>query len=172
MSESSTRIYCFDSSAFIRINRFYPKDIFLYLWEELESLIKEGQLISHIYVRNEIYPKTGKTPDALGQWISDKTSIFFEITQRQVEIVTEILKEFPGLIDYRKEQDDADPWVIALAKEVNEKESLFSKEIIVVSEESIRASNKIPAVCNAFEVGHMTLFEFFQDRGWTFKLQK
>lgn len=168
-----TKIYCFDTSAFIRINRFYPSDIFSDLWEELETLIKSGNLISHQYVLNEIKPKTSK-PDFLGEWIKDKTSIFKNITQRQIEIVTEILEKFPGLIDYKKEMDEADPWIIALAKEEMGKKDLFSeeREIILVSEESSRSSNKIPAVCKEFGVTHRTLFEFFQDMGWTFKLQK
>ena len=39
------------------------------------------------------------------------------------------------MIDYNKEIDDADPWIIALAKEESEKPSLFSEQHIVVSTE-------------------------------------
>ena len=55
-----------------------------------------------------------------------------------------------------------------------EEKDLFSeeREIILVSEESIRSSIKIPAVCRAFGVNHKTLFEFFQKMGWSFKLKK
>ena len=168
-----TKIYCFDTSAFIRINRFYPREIFSDLWEELESLIKSGYLFSHQICLEEIRPKTSK-PDFLGEWVKDKTSIFKNITERQVKIVTEILEKFPGLIDYKKEKDEADPWIIALAKEEIEKRDLFSeeREIILVSEESTRSSIKIPAVCREYGVNHKTLFEFFQDMGWSFKLQK
>lgn len=139
----------------------------------MESLIKSGNLISHQICLEEIMPKT-KKPDLLGEWIKDKASIFKKITPRQIEIVTEILEKFPGLIDYKKEKDEADPWIIALAKEEMEKKDLFSaeREIILASEESTRSSIKIPAVCREFGVNHMTLFEFFQNMGWSFKLQK
>ena len=136
-------------------------------------MIKSGNIISHQYVLKEIMPNTSK-PDILGEWVKDKTSIFKKITQRQIELVTEILEKFPGLIDYKKEKDEADPWIIAVAKEEMENKDLFSeeREIILVSKESTRSSIKIPAVCREFGVNHKTLFEFFQDMGWSFKLQK
>lgn len=171
MPEEKTKIFYFDTSAFIRLNRFYPMHIFPDLWEELESLIKSGHLISHEYVFKEIFPKT-KNPDFLGTWAKEKVSIFKKITLRQTEIVAEILAKFPGLIDYGKEKDEADPWVIAMALEALENSNLFPREIIVVSEESIKSSTKIPAVCKGFGVNHMNLFELFKVRGWIFKIKK
>lgn len=172
MADTKVKIYVFDTSAFIRINRFYPPTIVSDLWENLELLLKSGSIISHEYVLNEIKPKGTSKPDFLARWISDKTGIFKGITVRQTDFVKEILNEFPGLIDYKKEKDEADPWVIALAKEEIEEPGLFGKEVIVVSEESISSSQKIPAVCKHFKIPHMSLFEFFSERKWMFRLEE
>ena len=163
--------YIFDTSAFITINRFYPHTFVPDLWDKLEKLIKSGNIISHEYVLNEINPTT-KKPDFLAEWVGDKTEIFRGITQEQTEIVRKILEKFPGLIDYKKEKDEADPWVIALAKEEIEMPGLFKRDVIVVSQESPRSPQKIPAVCKHFGISYKSLFEFFESRGWIFRIEE
>ena len=44
--------------------------------------------------------------------------MFKEPTIRQIELVQEILKDYPSLIDSER-KFDADPWVIALAIEMS-----------------------------------------------------
>lgn len=169
MVSDQSKLYCIDSSAFIILNRYYDLPV---LWNNLDDLFKASHIISHSFVFEEINPKTSK-PDFLAKWISDKKSSFFGITERQTQLVSKILSDFPGLIDHNKEINEADPWLIALAIERKESFGLLDNqsEVIVVSEESRRSSNRIPAVCKKFGIPHMSLKEFFQDNGWKLTIE-
>ena len=52
--------------------------------------------------------------------------------------------------------------------------NLFGKDsdFVVVSAESEKSDTKISAVCNYFKVRHMNLFQFFEDNGWEFTMNK
>ena len=58
--------------------------------------------------------------------------------------------------------------------EMMEEDNLFAKDsdFVIVSTESEKSSNKIPAVCKQYNVRHMNLFEFFEDNEWRFTLSK
>jgi hypothetical protein len=151
------------------MHRYYSYDLVPALWDELlKQLFENGRLFSHQFVLDEIEPT-----DQLGRWVSDKKPSFFSATERQTELVTQILARFPGLIDYNKEIDEADPWVIALAIEKTESSNLLEdySRVTVVSTESKRSSKRIPAVCQAFGVSHMDLKEFFADNGWKLRIE-
>lgn len=167
MNELKTKIYCFDSSIFITLNRVNNILPVPDIWIELDNLLKKGRLISHIYVYNEFNPNSQK-PDFLGKWVKDRKKYFMAETEAQFNHIRLILAKFSRLIDPNKEKNQADPWIIALAMEKNEENSLFgsNNEYIVVSRESPRSSIKIPAVCEAFDVPHMSLDEFLEDNGW------
>lgn len=156
------------------MNRFYPKTFMPDLWNKLDSLIKTGNIISHEYVMNELTPKSKTSqPDFLVDWIKDKREIFRSITPEQVGIVKDILEKFPGLIDYKKEKEEADPWIIALAKEEIQESPLFlKKDVALVTMESVNSPQKIPAVCRYLNIPHLNLLEFFKERGWAFRLEE
>ncbi|MBU0713692.1 DUF4411 family protein [bacterium] len=162
MNEPKEKVYCFDSSIFIGLNRIHGFIPMPDIWEELDHLFLSGRLISHIFVYNEF------NPDFLGKWAKDREKYFMNITENQFVTVSQILARFDKLIDPNKEKNQADPWIIALAMEKNQENSLFgqNKEYYVVSRESPRSAIKIPAVCDAFTVPHMTLDEFLEDNGW------
>jgi len=46
--------YCIDTSALIDFNRTYPRDVFPSLWEKMELMVKNGNLIAPKEVLNEI----------------------------------------------------------------------------------------------------------------------
>ena len=166
MSDSLLKYYYFDTSIFIRIHRFYPIQK---LWNELESLVDFGSLLSHVFVYNELKPNT-TNPDDLVKWVKKNRSIFKDITLRQTEIVEEIVNKFPSLIDHNKEIDDSDPWIIALAKEESEKTSLLTEQHIVVSTEK-PTGVRIPKACNYLKVPHLDFFEFIDERGYKLELK-
>jgi Domain of unknown function (DUF4411) len=161
------KLYCFDTSAFLTLSRTSENVIEMpqALWQELEKMMRDGQLISHQLVFDEISSET-KNPDFITQWIADKGRYFLGTTPAQVLMVPDIVKSFPGLIDYQSEREEADPWLIALAVEKMNEQLLFQRNVpIVVSQESQRSSKRIPAVCKAFSVQHRSLREFFDEIG-------
>lgn len=166
-----TKIYCVDSSAFFHLHYIHRLISIDSVWDELDNLFEKGKIISHEYVFEEFYSKSSKR-DFVQKWIENKKKYFLPLTDKQFNTVNSILEKFPGLIDPEKENNQADPWLIALALEMMEDTSLFgNKEIIVVSQEKITSTKKIPAACKHFNVKHMNLEEFFNDNGWTFGLK-
>jgi len=119
MNESKEKIYCFDSSIFIALNRINNYIPIPDVWKELDILFQSGLLISHIYVYNEF------NPDFLGKWVKNRKKYFIGETKNQINNVRQILAKFSGLIDPGMEKNQADPWIITLALEKNEEVSLF-----------------------------------------------
>ena len=70
------------------------------------------------------------------------------------------------MIDYKHEKDEADPWLIALALELKSQYSLFNTEVYLVSQENPMSSQRIPAVCDYYNIEHLSLLEFFDFVGW------
>lgn len=173
MKSESSNIYCFDSSALIWINRYYPPRFIPDLWQQLEELFKKKRIISHDIVYGEIVPATG-AKDEIAKLISKHKSSFLPITNVQGQLALQILTAFPKLIDPNLKKDQADPWVIALVIEKMQEQNLFGKDsdYVVVSTEKSESPTKIPAVCKHFKVRHMNLFEFYEDNGWEFSMKK
>jgi len=169
MSDDKEKIYCFDTSVFISLNRIHNIVPIPDFWEFLEKFFKDGKIVSHEYVFDELTPG-----DFVGKWIQNKQQYFIGLTDKQFENVEKILKQFPDFIDTQKEKNQADPWVIALAMEKAEEENLFGKNslIYVVSQEKISSSKKIPAVCRAFKIEHFNLEAFLKDNGMRFGIIK
>jgi hypothetical protein len=168
------KLYCFDTSAFLTLSRTSENVIEMpkALWDQLETMMRAGEVISHRLVFDEISSDT-KSPDFITQWIVDKEKYFLDITPVQISLVPEIVKACPGLIDYQMEREQADTWLIALAIERAREQGLFHSTIsIVVSQESKVSSKKIPAACKAFNVEHRSLREFFDEIGFSAALQK
>lgn len=161
-------MYCFDTSAFLDLNYIHKRVIGIAkLWDELEKMIHSGQIVSHRLVFDEII-NGNKNQDFIAKWIANKRRFFLEITFAQINIVSDIVKKFPKLIDYGAEHEQADPWLIALAIEKSIEQTLFDIRIpVVVSQENNNSSIKIPAVCRCFNIPHKLLKEFFRDIKFT-----
>ena len=173
MKSSRENIFCVYSSALLDINRYYPSGVIPGLWHELEQLFKDGRIISHSIVYDEIVPKSG-SKDEIATLVSNYAEAFIPISNRQGQLALQILQQFPRLIDPLAKKDQADPWIIAMVLEHMETEGLFGSksDYVVVSAESERSSQKIPAVCQYFDVRHMNLFQFFQDNERQLSLTK
>jgi len=174
-NDSNEPVFCFDSSALITLHKFYGTDILHEIWEELEILFSKGRIISHILVFDEL-TTNAKRPDNLSRWISQKRQYFKGITGMQAQYVATIIEQFPRLIDPNHEKDEADPWLIAQILETRSQAQLglfaSNQEFIVVSEESEKRPQKIPAVCEHYGIRHFNLKEFFKYNGWMLRLEK
>lgn len=156
--------YIIDSSSLMELNRHNPLDVFPTVWNKIESLITRGLLSAPKEVLNEI--KEGD--DQLAEWAKKQNKLFKEITQKQIEIVKDILKEYPSLVK-EKRKYDADPWVIALAIELStsSQKTLAPVKRIVVTEEKLRGNKvKIPYVCQKFNIKSIDIIDMFRIEGW------
>jgi len=159
-------LYIIDSSSLIELNKHNPMDVYVRVWQKIEDLIQKQRLFAPKEVLYEIEEKD----DMLSEWGKNHKQMFIEPTNDHVEIVREILEKFPGLI----KNDNtycADPWVIALAVEMNRRkqQKIYEIKRIVVTEEKIRGNRvKIPFVCKDFSVEAIDIIGMFRREGWTF----
>ena len=175
MKHKSDNIYCVDTSALITMQRYYPIRMLPDLWKYLEDLLLNDRIASHDFVYDEIVPTDKKAiKDDLATLISKYKDNFKPISKRQAQLVPQIISLFPHLIDPRSKKDQADPWIVAMVVEMMEEANMFEQnsDFVIVSTESEKSSNKIPAVCKYYHVKHMNLFEFFEDNNWQFTLSK
>src|SRR2546427_13287405 len=106
----TTNHYIIDASSLIELHRHNPIDIFPSVWKNMESLIKKGFLISPKEVLYEIIEQD----DQLAGWAKKQTNFFRDPTEKQVEILKDILRDHPSLVKEGRKYD-ADGWIIALA---------------------------------------------------------
>jgi hypothetical protein len=163
-------IYVIDTSSLIEIKpEHYPFDIYITMWRNLENLIRNGRLISHEKVLDELKEYQGKK-DKLLEWAYNHKTMFKPTTPQQIEIVRNkilVVDNFRALIDYSKPTGDTDVFIIALALE--KQKTLFktlSKKIVVTQEQIKGNKIKIPFVCKYFKIECINVFEMFRREGW------
>ena len=159
-------IYIIDTSSLIEMKNKYPQDVFPTVWQRMDELYRAGRLIAPLKVKEEI------KDDELIEWLKNKEKIFIKSDKEQCDIVKEILKNFPYLAKPEKpDAPNADPWIIALALELKKEEQeklLPENEYIIITEESKTKPNKIPGVCNHYDIKCINLLELFKEERWKF----
>lgn len=161
-----------DTSALIRIFRVYPKSLSKQIWVRFEDFFTRGIFISHEYVYNEIVTDS-QQEDELSKKIRKFRNSFKGVIYQQAKIVKNIIMEFPGIINYKNEKNQADPWLIALALLEQRDPNLFETEgnLYLLSEESLLKQNRIPAICDKYGVTHKNLDEFIELNNWSIILK-
>ena len=158
--------YVIDTSSLVKLNRENPIDVYPSVWKKIEELIKQNKLVSPKEVHNEI----NLNDDHLANWAKSQKNLFVKPTKKQIEIVQKILEDYPSSIDAER-KFDADPWVIALAKELieNPQKTISEIKVIVVTEEKIRGNKvKIPLICKNLAIPSIDLISAFREEDWKF----
>lgn len=85
-------------------------------WDHLLEIVREGNLIFPSQVRKELAdPNKIKHPDMPSAWAARAWKEMGHRHSPGDDAVKEIIDRYPNLIDPRKEKDEADPYVVALA---------------------------------------------------------
>ena len=158
--------YIMDTSSLVELNRHNPIDVFPSVWNNLESLSKKGLLVAPTEVLSEVKERD----DELAFWAKRNNSIFRPPTKRQVEILKDILKNYPALVKEDRKYD-ADAWVVALAVEMTTgaQQTIVQIKRIVVTEERLRGDKvRIPYVCQKYSIESIGIIEMFRIEGWKF----
>jgi hypothetical protein len=151
-------VYSFDSSAFINpFRRYYPQDLFPKFWDEVARRIAAGEIIASEVVRDEIDEKD----DQLKKWVREQSGLFVPVDEAQQDEVAAIMGRFPTWVDVESSKNNADPFVIALAK---------VQGLTVVQDEGNGSDQhpKIPHVCRQFGVRPLKVVEFIREIGLRF----
>jgi hypothetical protein len=140
--------------SFFRKGGVYNKDILTTLWSKVNEYIESGKIISHTEVFKEIrkgYKQVGKKDD-LYLWASSRKNFFHTYHPDEIDIVKKIGCVNPNFLVQRKEDYNADPWLIAQAKINN---------LIVITDEG-PGDSRIPGICKHFDVNCVNLMGFLE----------
>ena len=154
----STPKYVFDTNVFIILKNNYPSDIGIFapLWEKIEKLFEDEIIISS----DEVIDEIEKGNDGLKDWAKAHKSSFFPSNEPIQETVREILQQFNGLVTSPNKPNGADPFIIALARQLN---------CTLVTEEK-RSGNdlfpKIPNVCEYYHIRCIKFFDFLRENNF------
>ena len=157
-------MYSFDTNIFLDWwERRYPPDIFPALRTCMERLSYNNKLYAPEGVWNEIQ-HVGSTD--LKAWAKQYRKIFLPHDQNIQTEANQIQTQFPGLIDPNAIHDEADRYVIALAK--NRGFTVVTHETSAKTKKRPPRSHYIPDVCAVLNVRCIELVELMRDEKWAF----
>ncbi len=148
--------YVVDTCSFTTLNRIYPYDVMPGAWDAVSDLAENGILISS----NEVFLELEAQDDGIFKWAQNHISIFLPLDENIQITATEILKDYPNILDLRQSKSSADPFVIATAK---------VKSCCVVTEEQPNGPGsrylKIPNVCRLMDIDCINMLEMLRIEG-------
>jgi hypothetical protein len=154
--------YVLDSNSLGVLKNFYP-ETFPTLWEEIDTMVSEGDLVSVEEVLNEAMGRIDS--DHIVEWIEANRSIFAPPTEADMVFVAEIfeVRHFEQLVSQDKLLRGghlADPWLIARAK---------NSGGVVITEEKLKPNAaKIPNVCDHFGIQWTNVEGLLRTKGWRY----
>ncbi len=151
-------VYSMDASSLIEAYHSYPFDIFPSLWDKLEELIKSDrlkmfELVFDYEVKDEEIKEWCKEKE-LDSYIRIATD---QVDQNKAQILT------PLLVDPDTGDSGGDPWVIALAQDL--------QNGVVVTQEKISRNKdkpKIPNVCDDLGIECIDILGLMRKEKWIF----
>lgn len=157
-------MYSFDTNIFLDWwERRYPPDIFPSLQKCMERLSSEDKLYTPEGVWNEIQ-HVGSTD--LKAWAKQNRKIFLPHDQNIQTEANQIQNQFPGLIDPNAIHDEADRYVIALAK--NRGFTVVTHETSARTKKRPPRSYYIPDVCSELNILCIEFVELMRREKWSF----
>lgn len=163
MSDAAAEpVYSVDSSTLIDWQaRYYPGDVFKTLLQKVDGLIAHDRLVAPALVRDEV--KVVGTADLIG-WADARPGIFVPTA----DLLTEaqgIQNQFAGLRDPKAEYEEADAYVIALAR--IKKGIVVTQETAASEKHRPRRTHFIPDVCRELGVPCVSFLGLMRREGWT-----
>lgn len=147
--------YAIDTCSLMRMRSVYPIGVFPSVWEKITDLADDGVIVSCEDVLEELKVQD----DDLLSWAKERLSMFLPIDGEIQKTVARILKTHGNLLDLKRKKSSADPFLIAFA--------MINKCTVVTEEQPSGGpdKSKIPDVCKAYNVPHITLLELLTREG-------
>lgn len=159
---ASPPLYSVDSSAFMDWQaRYYPADVFTSIMDRVETLISAGRFMAPALVKEEL--GAVGTGDLIA-WAHAHAAIFVPTGELLVEAQT-IQNRFPGLRDPKAEFEEADAYVIALARLRDG--IVITQETPAAEKRNPKRSHFIPDVCREMGVPCFNLLGLMRRENWT-----
>ncbi len=104
--------YVFDSNVFMNLQQRQPIDVYPSVWEKISELMENGTITSS----QEVYEEILVGEDYLTEWAKKRSKCFLPTDEETQKVVRDILLKHRGLVEGGKKKNNADPFVIAVAK--------------------------------------------------------
>jgi len=152
-------LYVFDSSTWIKVNRETPPDIYKSVWTRIDDAIEHSLIRSP----DEVCVELEQGVDGLAKFLKSRNGLFVPLEDELQIALSEVMAECPTLSDPDSPRNNADPFVVALAK---------IRNATVVSQEKSRKDKKngrmkIPDACARFKCEHLDWFTYLRAQGWS-----
>ncbi len=151
--------YCLDTSALIGLGeRHYPKrlKVFTPIWDFLYRGINDGEIISVDCVEIELKKKADEWREEFLNHARHMFQISESVEKEYAGVIREIATRSEFRVNKHRERfmGGADPWVIALARNIGEC-------TVVSGEQKTLTGYGLGAVCQILGVKHNNLVQFF-----------
>ena len=155
-------VYSVDSSTLMDWQaRYYPSDVFKTLLQKVDGLIGHDRFVAPALVRDEV--KVVGTADLIG-WADARPGIFVPTAGLLVEAQA-IQNQFAGLRDPKAEYEEADAYVIALAR--IKKGIVVTQETAASEKHRPRRTHFIPDVCRELGIPCVSFLGLMRRKSWT-----
>lgn len=152
----TNKIYIIDMSSIKELHDRYPKSLFPTIWENITSLIQNGEFYSHVEVYREI-KNTTNPKDKLLLWSNKnkkKFSSIDECQRNQIPLVKAKYNPSHWQNKINRPGPWADPYLIAMA---------ICEKAIIITQEHKTKSERIPPIAFQFGIRSLNLLEFFHE---------
>lgn len=155
-------LYSVDSSSFMDWQaRHYPTDVFASVVPRVDALISDNRFFAPALVKEEL--SIVGTGDLMA-WAKSRSAIFVPTGELLAEAQA-IQSGFPGLRDPKAEYEEADAYVIALARLRGG--IVITQETPAAEKRNPKRSHFIPDVCREMGVPCFNLLGLMRREGWT-----
>ena len=157
-------LYVIDSSSFMDWqSRYYPTDVFEGLVTRFDELLGDERVVAPAIVRDEL---EAVGTDELKAWAKARSGIFVK-TAVVLADARGIQARFPGLTDPKALHEEADAYVIALAR--SRGGLVVTQETPAAEKRSPKRTHFIPDVCRDLGIPCINLLGLMRREEWNLK---
>ena len=148
--------YSIDTNIFINAwTRDYPPDVVPGLWECFEDLIHEGRM----HASKEVLLEIERKADDVYDWCKAQKGLWIPLDAATVVQAQAILSAFPDFVKTGTGRNQADPFVIALAK-------VHGYTVVTWEKGGSKSKPRIPYICDEFGVPCTNLIGMAKAEKW------
>ena len=118
MNYDDVSVWIIDSSALIKAKSIISIHKQWKAFKHLEQMVIEGQIALPRQVITEVSEIT--RPDLPGAWATGVRGLLQHTMDADYEHLAHVMKLAGKVVDVKKTREDADPWVLALARQLQE----------------------------------------------------
>lgn len=132
-----------------------PRKVHKSLWESIDSYMKNHIIVTCSEIEEEV-----QKDDAVKTWFSNNQCVILPIDETVQYYVRKIVNDHPKMIEFSGSgSSSGDAFLIATAMKYG---------LTVITEENKTKLNKIPKICDAYNIRAINITELCIEEGWEF----